>query len=447
MNNDQNKSFEKKLHSLSVDFELTPTADSWNKIEAQLEQKKKRRFFFWLFPVGIIALMAGVFVLNKEDLSNNKIDETLMLSSPAIKGPQQKILEGSDNTNNKINNATKTDTETSETKNEKEKNNSESEGIVNSSQSPPTTKKHHHLNNHSYAANNITLHSIPEEANEQDVSEALVIGTNHDNSEMIKIEIINSVLENHFILNPSTNNFKQIEQAKKKSHWSIGLSYLPMLSNRKVSYNLQSDNTMIIPDTSAHRKDENLFNNNFGADVYYHFNEKIYLHSGLYVINYGEKTFYDNRVYNVTSVSPTNFADFADYIVPGSETEFTNTYSFIQIPVNAGIALRTGTKTSLNIETGFSYGYLTDARALQLITLNDSLQIKAYDNAQLNRMNRNHFFGNAAISFDWFITKQISWSNGFNVQYQLTDMYKKDELQSQHNYMFGMKTGIKFHFK
>jgi len=72
MNNDQDKSFEKRLNSLSNDFELKPAADSWNKIEAQLPEKKKRKFIFLLFPVGIAMLLAGVFIIGGKDKSFKK---------------------------------------------------------------------------------------------------------------------------------------------------------------------------------------------------------------------------------------------------------------------------------------------------------------------------------------------------------------------------------------
>jgi len=244
------------------------------------------------------------------------------------------------------------------------------------------------------------------------------------------------------------NNFQQIQSTKKRSRWSVGLTYLPMFTNRKVSYQLENSNPLFIDDTSHKRKDEYLFTNNFGLDVYYTISKNFYLNIGFYSITYGEKSFYDNKVYqNTIGSTPFTTLSYADYIAPGSGQQHTNKYSFIQMPFNVGINIRTGAKTTLNIEPGFAYGYLLKASALQYVTINETTKLNALDDSNLSRMNRNIFFANASIGVDWFIAKNLSWRNGFKAQYQLTDLYKKQEIQSQHNYGFGLQTGLIFHFK
>lgn len=66
----ENKNIERLFQEKFKDFEVVPPIDSWNAIEARLNQKKKKRRIipFWFKPVGIAAtLILGFFLFMNRD--------------------------------------------------------------------------------------------------------------------------------------------------------------------------------------------------------------------------------------------------------------------------------------------------------------------------------------------------------------------------------------------
>lgn len=68
--------FEKQAQQQGAGYRITPHEDVWNRISAELDQKKKRRIAWWWFPVGLAAtlipmlLFTGIPFTEKQNASS-----------------------------------------------------------------------------------------------------------------------------------------------------------------------------------------------------------------------------------------------------------------------------------------------------------------------------------------------------------------------------------------
>lgn len=68
--------FEKRAQQQGAGYRITPREDVWNRISAELDQKKKRRIAWWWFPVGLAAtlipmlLFTGIPFTEKQNASS-----------------------------------------------------------------------------------------------------------------------------------------------------------------------------------------------------------------------------------------------------------------------------------------------------------------------------------------------------------------------------------------
>lgn len=74
--------FEKQAQQQGAGYRITPREDVWNRISAELDQKKKRRIAWWWFPVGLAATLFPVLLLTNMLWSGNSSSATRQQRSP-----------------------------------------------------------------------------------------------------------------------------------------------------------------------------------------------------------------------------------------------------------------------------------------------------------------------------------------------------------------------------
>ncbi len=79
----QENEFEKKLQQKIEGLQLQPTGDVWEKVKAQVAQKKRKRRFAFLF-LAVSTLLAGLFIADSLSLINTKQEMTVAKSEPTV---------------------------------------------------------------------------------------------------------------------------------------------------------------------------------------------------------------------------------------------------------------------------------------------------------------------------------------------------------------------------
>lgn len=415
MSNQNN--FEKKLQSKAFDFELQPAPASWDAIAAQLDKNNKKRFLIWIVSVGVCLILSGVIYLSLPVTETN----TTIESNISYTANPAAAHEYSSRPNVTLPKAIVKDKYT----------------IINGN----STAKSNIKKNSFYSAISNTNQINYDNTN---IQKTVLIKEDFSNETLIKINSLDASLTKESSLNPLTQDLIFAATTNKFSNWSIGFFYQLMQTNSNINYTPTGTIRNLI-DAQQVRKSDPALQQNFGLQVYFRLNKKFHLQSGISIQHYSENVYYNTYTFppGITSL-PTDINGTIS--IPGHRNEYTNSYTFIDIPLNIGYTLRTGKKTNLSLETGASYARLTKINALYFKNVSDTLNINSFENATLSDTKPNQIFGNAAISFNWEFTPKLQWRNSMAGKYDFTNLYRADDLQSQHIYGFGFQTAIVFNF-
>lgn len=415
MSNQNN--FEKKLQSKAFDFELQPAPASWDAIATQLDKKNKKRFLNWIVSIVTGLILSGV-IYSKLPIakSNTTVESNVSnIANPAATHASASLPNSYSSTSIAKNKST----------------------IV---------------NDHSNADNNINknnYYSITSNTNQINYPDAnnqktVLIKEDLSNENIIKINSLDVTLSTGSSLNPLTQDLIFPASNKKFSNWSIGFFYQLMLTNSNIDYT-PTGTVLHLIDAQQVRKSTAELQQNIGLLVCFRLNEKFHLQSGINLQHYSENMYYNTYTFptGITAL-PTDIN--GSISIPGNRNEHTNSYTFIDIPLNFGYTFRTGKKTSFSLETGASYARLSKINALYFKNVSDTLNINSFENATISDTKPNQIFGNAAISFNWTFTPKLQWSNSLVGKYGFTDLYKTEVLQKQHIYGIGFQTAVLFNF-
>jgi len=180
------------------------------------------------------------------------------------------------------------------------------------------------------------------------------------------------------------SNSKPSHLAYDKSHWETGISFTPSLSSKISGVNKdlsgfinKSYNTFVANSESA------TFGNTFGFNAQYHPKGRFFYSSGLYITQRAEQVDYnytitegviktDNKTLDYYTLDPRAYVD-VNY-------KGSNSYHFIEIPLNIGYKQPISRNFELRTQVGISYlsllnssgqkGNFTTLRLDDLSTLN-----------------------------------------------------------------------------
>jgi len=173
-----------------------------------------------------------------------------------------------------------------------------------------------------------------------------------------------AMLELHAAAQSTVAKIHEISNLKR--HWEIGPTFTPSLNGRFLSENKDNPN-LINPlyKTLVANSERLTFTNNYGINIQYHGESNFYFSSGLFISQRGEKVDYDYLITNfenrvsgvVSSYSELKPSAFEKVVYSGS-----NSYHFIEIPLNIGYKFDISSKFELRSQIGLSYMALNQSQ-------------------------------------------------------------------------------------
>lgn len=168
------------------------------------------------------------------------------------------------------------------------------------------------------------------------------------------------------------------------SHWEVGVSFTPSLSGNSVSVNTETADYLNRSYMEKVASSESVgFSSSIGFNIQYHFAKKWFISTGLFTTQRSEAINYDYIIddfpVGVNSepiITYRDIVDPLDYIQVNHQG--SNSYHFIEIPLNLGYKQKVSSKFELRTQAGISYmllinqlGKKADTRYLELKELTD----------------------------------------------------------------------------
>ena len=428
MKNNIDNIFKNKLK----DLKTTPSPEVWENIVSKLPQKKKRRLLpvWWFSGVAAILIFALFLFPFSDNVSKNSPlkEESIIVSSPNLKE--------------------KTKTDIPQINKEKIiiSSNEETVAIINKKDVKKTSQKIVNANNTS----DLVDAKIAKNEVKPVVKNAMKkIFTKKKINKKLKPETSSTqITHKKDLLAKISNDKEKITHKKEAEKWSL-TPVVAILSSNSFSKNSPLDETLIGNPT----KGTNSFS--YGLKIAYQINKKWSIQSGIHL----QKTDYINNnltiISNVSgsglsgvvsdasfslgsSIPGTNLAFLTGAKVISSTATLTQTYGYIEIPLELKYTFLESKKFNSKIVTGFSSLFLKDNNVFVDSTV---LSQKV---GEANNLNSINFSGNFGIDFDYSINNnfKLNFNPMFKVQ---LNTYSKNS-NGFKPYLLGFYSGIKYQF-
>jgi len=148
------------------------------------------------------------------------------------------------------------------------------------------------------------------------------------------------------------------DKSELQSHWEMGLSFTPGLSNKIASVN-NALSYLINPtyNNTVKLGEQAAFSNTFGFNTQYH-RSQWFIASGLFMTQRNERIDYNYKI----EISPTYDNDIFNKflpVVPGAQESIvysgSNSYHFIEIPISIGYKQSVSPTFEIRTQVGLSY--------------------------------------------------------------------------------------------
>ena len=192
---------------------------------------------------------------------------------------------------------------------------------------------------------------------------------------LINLELVNSVHSSGKKIDLSLND---------KSHWEVGPAFTPSLSGRFLTENKRNPN-LINPfyNSLVANSEKITFSKSYGINLQYHSESHFYFSSGLFISQRGEKvdynyliTNFENRISGVVS----SYSELKPSAYEKVEYSGSNSYHFIEIPLNVGYIQAISSKFEFRSQVGLSYMILNQSQGKK----GDPVSLRLNDLTSLN---------------------------------------------------------------
>jgi hypothetical protein len=363
-------------------------ASDWAIIEKRLKRRKNRMYALWFFLALSVCTTSALLVVNQ---NNSKTTPTITQQEQNIDSPRTNLdLQESHP-------AKSTETLESEVSSK-----TEAANILN-----PTNQSNSIKDPQEYHTPDaktkipITENSIfkSEQTIAQEFEQTIESTPLYQQSktpEFIFEDIFGSaplwVNQDKLIVQPLSNS-KPSHLAYDKSHWETGISFTPSLSS-KISGVNKDLNGLINKsyDKFIASSESAAFGNTFGFNAQYHPKGRFFYSSGLYLTQRAEQVNYD---YTITeNFFPTNkinerYFDLDPRAYVDVNYTGSNSYHFIEIPLNIGYKQPLSRNFELRTQVGVSYLLLLNSRGKK----GNVMTLRLDDLSNLN-FNTNHIAAN-----------------------------------------------------
>jgi hypothetical protein len=463
----QEQNFEKQVHKLMTDLEISPSPPVWDKVEQQIRKKKdRRRIAFWLLPFVLISTGFLWWLISTENMIEPSIPTDNITSSSGDNTSKVNELNKENPVENKpsilsdpSNNRTITPTNTIA-----ENTNSSNSNIFRKKESL-YQKDAGYLNIETYEMDNRKL-IVPETASEKNnITNEIYQPPALKDIDTVKSEtIINLETESKELVQDSSNkaieppvNEVAIEEniidnqikSANKTNWKI----VPYIAGGFSNISKGLFEPIALADFagtpgntsgggsgsgslfSASVPQKNLYFS-AGVRMVKSLNKHFEFSTGLQYSFFSTRTYTGTRVLNDTIISYSNSqVRLQDYYQNGNNNKYINNYHFISLP--AAIEYQPLKNVPLSIQAGFSLNQLLSTNAL-LYNRNSNFQFendKAWNKTQL------HTF--SGLQFHFMKSKSFSFKAGPFLQYSLTRL-EKDAGKNQFLSVTGLQSQFYF---
>lgn len=479
----QENEFEKQLKKMMDEFQLSPSASVWDKVNRRINEPKRRKrpFIFLLFAALITAGYFMYHISEKHEqilnnYTNNKINNGVTADSISLQDSDklyvQKTFDDKNVHDSSANN------KTTLLKDEKrifdKRPNSikaATNGIVNNknlslnktsliASQNNSSNYHQQINAQSSKQNNINAfhNNQPDDSNLIFPKQSTIID---DSAKSIEQEVVK---DNTFVNTDSAiivqsrsdvtvnNTTKKSSSIYKTPNWQFGIAAFYGRSN--IVEGLSSVKSLPAQYLNNPGNPDTVFNNkhSYSSSDSYQFGvviqKKILRHSfitaGINFVHLSAKSDVGNIVNSAITIS--NFNGSANYFIngyaqPGSLKTFINKYNFIELPVYF--------QQDFLRKKNISFSYNAGISVRQLIS-SDALIYDQYNNIYFSKddlLRKTQFQFLAGLNFKINAGKNSSFFLGPQFTYSLSDLIKNSSSNNFHFINYGLQAGFLLHKK
>ncbi|MGB0890820.1 MAG: hypothetical protein ACPGUU_00615 [Flavobacteriaceae bacterium] len=418
------------------DFKSPPPKEAWDNIVSNLPKKKKRRILpmWWIGGAAAILLISLLIFPISDDVNNSLPvkEESIIIAAPEIKENIDSII--------KI----KTNETLISTKVKKNKKTP----FVNSFKNK---HKNNTVNKNKNLSDLVDTKIAKNEVKPVKNNAMKKIILNEDKSNKIAKKPFESISKQKkdLSIEIAKNEKKQNMLTKKESRkWSL-TPVVALLSSNSFSKNSPLDETLANNPTKGTNsisygiKVAYQINNNWEIQSGVHLQKTDYVNNDISIISnvfgVGLTSLQSNIPFSVgTSNSSSSLPILSGAKVVSSTASLTQTYGYIEVPLEIKYTFLRGDKFKSKIVTGFSSLFLTNN------TISVDSNVLSQEIGQANNLNIVNFSGNIGLDFDYSIHK--SFKLNLNPMFKLQlNTYSKNS-NGFKPFILGFYSGIKYQF-
>ncbi|MBT8326202.1 MAG: hypothetical protein KJP21_00680 [Bacteroidia bacterium] len=427
-------------------------ANDWLAIEKKLKQRKKRIYALWFF-LALVFVSSSILLINNtssdkvqplsvNEAITNEVDKTVNNAGKEDQAIKNDINASIDKDKELGSIQLKGDITINETavtpitpliitvsENEVQSLNTipdEQSGLIANSKS---TNSPIEIENAIEKADNIVPHKITDKDEDAAIAE----------SEKPSVVLNNSDL-------PKSNNQGDGNNSKldknTSGYWELGFSFTPSISNKRITENsLLAGLIHVNYYDKAASSENSSFSNSAGINAQYHLPNGIFVTTGAFISQRTEAVNYD---YSIDSVPINNNNEIVGYKpqapVPVKYSG-SNSYHFMEIPLNIGYKTPISTKFEIRSQVGMSYLFLFNQKGKKA-DFND-LSLKDVTNFALNK---NNVAANAKVGM-YYNGKHFTIGAEPTFSLNLNNLNVKESsaiIVKPYSYGFNISTNYKF---
>jgi len=462
----KNNILDSVLRQAAEDMHIPNVDASWGAIESGVLKAQRRRKLFAWFTAAALVILIGTFGIvqfisnDKTDVQNSN-DESANIES--VVKPEQSdesivtIDDSEDEANEPIiDSHPRLDSDKTEVKgfdgsigqkdfSNKNSNNThiksiEESNIKGTDDNIDKILPISHIDDNEIEIEEGNIDVNPAEMPVQDGPEVIVADENEN-----AVDSATKVVSGNSTINISTESTPRDESSSKflDGNWELGLSVSPGVAAQlsKASKNF----AWLINDKYFDNTQSEKISSSYQVDLSanYHFNDKMYLGTGLRYVNRSESVSYDYTIDRLVTVRESEqrlvYAPLAPALHQKVKYDGINSYNFVDVPIRLGILYPLGNKWSWRSELNVNYSYLLNASGSKVDGTH--LSLKSISDLDINRSN----IGMAGlIGMERKFGERLSGSLNAMYNTNLTSWRAKEKGLIERPYNYGITFGLNY---
>lgn len=469
------RDFEKRVQQKMEELKFSPSASVWNRVEKELTRNKQRRKpVFWLLSLLFLAASGGIYFYFHENKPNSVVATKNSIPSPYEKnksgssGQNQETIaksssiqttkaihddknvnaeEGLKKQNPKKHIAeplfSKTNKDQDQISSHNQDKKQKTAGDINTVQSAGNNKSNQPGNTKAPAKSNTKELAASAAISSAYESEKNLANTNNNSETKPKDPALKKV-DSTMVSSPTKSSSAK-QKGVKQQKWNFGIAggagvstvFQSIFKTTTVSSPTYLNNVSAPPPNGTAYSSSTIrpgFSFNIGFHVQKGISSRWLFTTGLFYHYYTTEVQTGTKVDSPITVMTNSTVSYASryYYTRGSNSNYTDHYHFIQLPVTMQYEFARIHKFHLAWEAGLSLSQLIASDELHFDN-STGVYYKASDQLNKTQLNVNTAF---LVSSNH---NKLSLQFGPQVEYGLTNMLKSDAESNQHMFYAGLK--------